>query len=166
MSGKDSDFTHANSAGFLLKCKDKYLIAHPSFDPTRTQGWGIPKGRLDPGEQPFDGAIREFQEEANLDLRNNPFGITLHGAAKMTYTAKIKPNYIKTYHIFFAESEDPKLLEYEFSCPSLLDNGKPEIAQYKWVSLDEAFELAAKSQKPLFQFFINERDRSINKEAV
>lgn len=164
MSGKEP--THVNSAGFLLKCGGLYLIAHPSFDPERTQGWGIPKGRLNKGEEAFQGAIREFQEETNLDLLKNEFGIKIHEKSKLTYTAKIKDNYIKTYHVFFAETDNLDLLAFPFSCPSLLDSGKPEIAQYRWTTLDEARAIAAKSQRPLFDFFINERDRLNNKEAV
>ena len=44
------------------------LIALPEFQ-TKNQGiYDIPKGRIDPGETPLQCAIREAQEEANIDI--------------------------------------------------------------------------------------------------
>jgi 8-oxo-dGTP diphosphatase len=35
-------------------------------------GWEMPGGRLEQGEDPYDGALREFKEETGLDLHCSP----------------------------------------------------------------------------------------------
>lgn len=61
------------SAG-LLMCRfrpagPQFLLAHPGgpYFTRRDDGvWTIPKGMLVPGEEPFEAARREFQEETGL----------------------------------------------------------------------------------------------------
>lgn len=53
------------SAGFVIWCPSGLLLGHV----TGGQSWDVPKGGLDPGEAPFDAAIRELQEESSLIFR-------------------------------------------------------------------------------------------------
>lgn len=45
------------------------LIAHMGgpFWAKKKRGWSIPKGEVDPGEEPLDTARREFREEVGID---------------------------------------------------------------------------------------------------
>ncbi len=63
------------SAGILLYRRSngrlQVLLAHPGgpFFARKDAGhWTIPKGEVDPGEEPLDVARREFEEETGLGL--------------------------------------------------------------------------------------------------
>ena len=65
------------SAGLLMyRLRDGELevfIAHPGgpwFPHRDYDVWTIPKGELEPGEETFDAAVREFEEEVGI----KPFG--------------------------------------------------------------------------------------------
>lgn len=70
------------SAGLLLysfpphqPAEPHFLLAHPGgpYNRLRDEGhWSIPKGELDPGEEPFAAACREFREETGLPLEAPP----------------------------------------------------------------------------------------------
>ncbi len=68
------------SAGILVFKKENeqlyFLLAHPGgpFYKKKDLGaWGIPKGLLDPGEEPLAAAKREFLEETSLILPDGDF---------------------------------------------------------------------------------------------
>jgi len=67
------------SAGLLLFRQKpagiEYFLAHPGgpFWAARDAGaWTIPKGEIDPGEEPLAAACREFQEETGI-VPQGPF---------------------------------------------------------------------------------------------
>lgn len=154
------------SAGVLLRCGELYLIAHPTAGTGGTRGWGIPKGKIDPGETPYAGALREFQEETNLDLLNNRYDITVNPDCGLNYIAKISKKANKEFFVFLAEAKNDAIINHGFSCPSLLDDGRPEIATYQWVDIYRAYDICAVSQKALFGYFLNEQSRITDKEAI
>ena len=64
----------------------------------RRGAWDLPKGKLDPGEGPEAGALREVSEEVGIPLDRltlvRPLGVTLHG-----YVLPRKRRYaVKTTH--------------------------------------------------------------------
>ncbi len=90
-------FVKPVSAGILLYRHSsaglEVLLAHPGgpYWKDRDLGhWGIPKGRVDPGEELFAAARREFLEETGVDAgplgtpltpRRQPGGKTIHAWA-------------------------------------------------------------------------------------
>lgn len=50
------------SVGFVIVCPGGLLVGHV----TGGKHWDVPKGMLDPGELPLQGAIRELREETGL----------------------------------------------------------------------------------------------------
>ena len=54
----------------VIKQGDKYLIGlrseNAKYFPLH---WDFPGGKLEPGEEPFEGIVREVKEETNLDVR-------------------------------------------------------------------------------------------------
>lgn len=50
------------SVGFVIVCPSGVLVGHT----TGADHWDVPKGGLDPGEAPLDGAKRELAEETGL----------------------------------------------------------------------------------------------------
>jgi 8-oxo-dGTP pyrophosphatase MutT (NUDIX family) len=91
---RNSETTHA---GLVVRAADtgRVLMLQRSIkdeaDPARGS-WEFPGGGLDPGEQPLEGAIREWQEETGTQL---PPG-TLHGSWK---------NGIYEGHVYVVPSE-------------------------------------------------------------
>ena len=67
------------SAGLLLYRRRpgglEVLLAHPGgpFFARRDEGaWTLPKGEIDPGEEPAACALREFEEELGMRLEGEP----------------------------------------------------------------------------------------------
>jgi ADP-ribose pyrophosphatase YjhB (NUDIX family) len=54
------------SAGLLIIWENKILLAKPAKAVKNM--WGIPKGKLEPGESYLDAAIRETQEEIGIKI--------------------------------------------------------------------------------------------------
>ena len=49
--------------------------------------WGLPGGKLDPGEKPIDAAIRETKEETQLDVKNlQPLKLKIDKPVRAYYT--------------------------------------------------------------------------------
>src|SRR5690606_35062009 len=70
----------------------------------RRGAWDLPKGKLDPGETPEEGALREVSEEVGIPLDQltllKPLGVTLHG-----YVLPRKRRFaVKTTHWYAMET--------------------------------------------------------------
>ena len=55
------------SAGLAIVYQKKLLILHPT-NHRWNDGYSIPKGKLEKGEEPIDAAIRETYEEAGIQV--------------------------------------------------------------------------------------------------
>lgn len=145
------------SAGFLIKsADDKYLIVKPFGGSTK--GWGIPKGKRDPGEHILDAALRETYEETALRIEGNK-NIDYQGEPFFHYTVDTteggtKKRFLKHVYVFRAYATN-EVKDYPFKCLTFLGDGRPEIEKYEWVSLEEAHERVVKSQKGIFEFLLN-----------
>lgn len=62
---------------FVINEKDELLIIKRRPDDVHFAGtWEIPGGRLETGEDPKDGAVRETKEETGLDIEvHEPLGV-------------------------------------------------------------------------------------------
>ena len=56
------------SAGIVVKVKDKCLVCQRASDNTESGKWAIPMGGIEEGEEPKDAAYREFIEEMGVDI--------------------------------------------------------------------------------------------------
>jgi ADP-ribose pyrophosphatase YjhB (NUDIX family) len=56
------------TAGVAIIYNNKILLVHPTNGSWKTGSCGIPKGRLEPGEDPIHGALRELREETGIVL--------------------------------------------------------------------------------------------------
>ena len=58
-------------AGIVVRANNKCLMCkRASFHNFLPNVWSIPSGHLEEGETPRDGAIREFIEETNMEVKN------------------------------------------------------------------------------------------------
>lgn len=54
--------------GVTIVCNNEILLVHPTNASWRKPTLGIPKGKLEPGEDVLTGAIRELKEETGIEL--------------------------------------------------------------------------------------------------
>ncbi len=57
--------------GIIVKHKDKVLLCKRRPKESLPNQWSVPSGHLEKGEDPKEGALREFREETNLKLSGN-----------------------------------------------------------------------------------------------
>lgn len=139
------------SAGILLYRRAgpaiEVLLVHPGgpFWRNKDQGaWMVPKGGVEPGEEPADAALREFEEE----LGTRPTGF-------LRPLARIRQKGGKWVEAFAMEGDfdcaDLKSNEFEVELPPR--SGKfrsfPEVDEARWFPLADAEDSILPSQRPL-----------------
>lgn len=85
--------------------------------------WGVPAGKIDPGETPLQGALRELQEETGLEY---PPSVVIEKGRR--YIRKPSIDYI--YHMFILPLEQKPKVQIT-----------PEHLEYRWVTPLEADSL-------------------------
>lgn len=140
------------SAGILLyrlAPELEVLLVHPGgpYWQRRDRGaWQIPKGAIDPGEEPEAAARREIAEE---------IGIMLAPAVELIPLGEVRQSGGKYVEGFAAEHDfDPATLAsntFDLEWPP--KSGKtvafPEVDAARWMSLPEARAMMLASQQPL-----------------
>lgn len=143
----------ALSAGILLYRRREHrlevLLVHPGgpFWQTKDAGaWMIPKGLVEPREDPLAAALREFEEE----LGSRPGGAP-------TPLARIKQAGGKWVEAFAIEGDlDPdRISSNHFTIEYPPKSGKfesfPEVDRAAWFDLEEAAGMILPSQRPLLE---------------
>ena len=92
------------------------------------KNWDFPKGRIEAGEEPFDAAKRETEEETGLTDLDFPFGEIYRD------TLPYAGGKIARYFLGETSVEDVKL-------PISHELGRAEHHEWRWVSFDEAEDL-------------------------
>ena len=92
------------------------------------KNWDFPKGGIEVGEEPFDTAKRETEEETGLTDLDFPFGEIYRD------TLPYAGGKIARYYIGETGVEDVRL-------PISHELGRPEHHEWRWVSFDEAEDL-------------------------
>jgi predicted NUDIX family NTP pyrophosphohydrolase len=139
------------SAGILLfrerGGKTEVLLIRPGGPFWRNKNvgaWMIPKGAVEPGEAPAQAALREFEEETGTRLSQAPFPL-----------ASIRQAGGKRVEAFALEGDldaaDVTSNEFEIEWPP--GSGQiqffPEVAEARWMTLEEARSMMLESQLPL-----------------
>lgn len=116
--------------------------------------WQIPKGMIEPGETPKDAARREAGEELGVSLLGElePLGVIRQAGGKI----------VQAYAL--ASDFDPaELTSNRFECEWPPKSGRrqsfPEVAEARWMTLDEAERMMLPSQKPLLALMVAGRSQ-------
>lgn len=59
------------SAGIIVKVKDKCLVCQRASENTEPGKWAIPMGGIEPNEDPKEAAYREFIEEMGVEITDD-----------------------------------------------------------------------------------------------
>ena len=107
---------------FIVNDKNELLLIKRNCKDQHKPGvWEVPGGRLEPGEDPFEGLKRETKEETGLE-------ISVH-------------NPLHVHH--FIRDDGQKITMITFLCRTVSENValSGEHSEYRWVSLNEAHEI-------------------------
>jgi 8-oxo-dGTP diphosphatase len=122
------------SAGGVLV---KVIRGRPMVAAIRPQGkpegtWALPKGNLDPGEEPAQTALREVLEETGVEGRL----VEKLGDVKYTYTRRGGLRVFKIVSFYLLRAGRGRL--------GAIDEAmRVEVAEARWLPLDEAPRLLA-----------------------
>jgi predicted NUDIX family NTP pyrophosphohydrolase len=106
--------------------------------------WMIPKGMVEPGEEPAEAALREFEEETGRRLTSVPFPL-----------ATVRQAGGKTVEAFAVEGNfdcaTVRSIEFEMEWPpkSGVKKRFPEVEEARWMPLAQARKMMLPSQLPL-----------------
>jgi 8-oxo-dGTP pyrophosphatase MutT (NUDIX family) len=92
------------------------------------RNWDLPKGLVEPGEQPFAAACREVEEETGITDLDFAWG------NDFVETAPYSGNKVARFYVARTPSDRVVL-----SVNPVL--GRPEHHEYRWVQLDDALAL-------------------------
>jgi len=81
-----------------VDCQEKFLMLHRADHKSAGDKWGVPAGKVDPGETPLETAKRETKEETGMDILIDD--IHFRDTVYVRY-----PDYDFVYHIFQTEIE-------------------------------------------------------------
>jgi ADP-ribose pyrophosphatase YjhB (NUDIX family) len=133
---------------YIVNKDNKILICHPTFHSWDL--WSIPKGKVEEGESYLEAAIRETEEETNINFNLAIGKIKFHDLGHTTYKSKRK--ILVGFAVLekeFGPNMPFKLANIDIKCNSIVD-GKDflENDSFKWVTIEEAKELLHESQVP------------------
>lgn len=94
--------------------------------------WALPKGNVDPGESPAETALREVWEETGVRGRL----VEKLGDVKYVYTRRDGERVFKVVSFFLLRAGRGRIGEID-------ERMRVEVAQARWVPLDEAPKLLA-----------------------
>ncbi|MGE5252264.1 MAG: NUDIX hydrolase [Bacteroidota bacterium] len=126
---RTEDQVSAGGVAFRASRSGPAEVAIVSVNPSRR--WQLPKGLVDPGESPEMAALREVREEAGIETKL----LALIDTIEYWYRGDRKGQairYHKYVHFF--------LLAYLRGDVTDHDH---EVAEARWVSLDQAIEMLA-----------------------
>lgn len=100
------------------------------------RNWDFPKGRVEPGETPFDAAIRETAEEASIA------DLVFRWGQAFCETAPYRAGKVARYYL--AETTRTRI-----TLPVSPELGRPEHDEWRWTSFDGAAQLLPPRLQPV-----------------
>jgi predicted NUDIX family NTP pyrophosphohydrolase len=149
------------SAGILLFRKRRraceVFLVHPGGPFWRNKdlaAWTIPKGKIEPGEDPLTAAKREFKEETGFDVDGD---FRLLGGFRQPSGKQV------TAYAVEGDCDPDKLVSNTFPCMWPPKSGKyanfPEIDRGEWFTRADAERKILKGQMPMLNVFFGGRGR-------
>jgi predicted NUDIX family NTP pyrophosphohydrolase len=132
--------------------------------PSRTQIWGLPKGRGETGETEFESAAREFEEEVGMPLPPLKFKKMMDhhrtDARQMITVFKGNANKFDINYV----SSNHQTREWPESSGNVVSY--PEISTARWFPLDQAMKVVLPGQREILKQFSKDHARKAYKKAM
>ncbi|GAC1445476.1 MAG: NUDIX domain-containing protein [Mycobacteriales bacterium] len=148
------------SAGLLVwrrREQLEVLLAHPGGPLHASRDvWGIPKGELEPGENPLAAAYREFTEELGLPVPPGPpvgLGDVVQKGGKIVTAWALEGD-------VDVAAVRPGMFGMEWPPRSGRQQSFPEVDRAEWFELDTARRKILPAQEPLLDRLVKLHGRS------
>lgn len=105
----------------FLQRGDKFLVLQRAKKDAQYGLWGIPGGKLDQGERPLDGLLREIAEETTIVLSRQSCHLLGTTISQTTSDGR--------YGLYLYHAMAPQQLNIQIS--------QAEHHEYRWVTLEE-----------------------------
>lgn len=141
------------SAGLLIfRCREgslEVLLVHPGGPFWRKKdvgAWQIPKGLIEPDEEPLSAARREAEEELGIAIEGalRPLGALKQKGGKIVAAFAIECD-------LDAESIRSNMFEMEWPPRSGRVQSFPEVDAARWFTVEAARTMMLESQRPLLE---------------
>lgn len=158
------------SAGLLIfnffNDELKVLLVHPGgpyWANRKEEGWGIPKGRIEGDESPYDAAIRETQEElGQLPL---PVPTEVYDLGEVKQSSK-KTVYCFAVRGMLEKELNSMMTEVEWPSGSGKMISVPEIGEMRWVTPEEAKDIIILKQYVFIERLVEKLNERGKQERV
>lgn len=132
--------------------------------PSRTQIWGLPKGRGEIGETAFESAAREFEEEVGMPLPPVKFKKMMdHHRTEARQMITVFKGNVNKFDVNYVSSNHQSREWPEFSGNVVT---YPEISTARWFPLDQAIKVVLPGQREILKQFSKEHARKALKKAM
>jgi 8-oxo-dGTP pyrophosphatase MutT (NUDIX family) len=101
--------------------------------------WDFPKGMVEQGEEPLAAALREVEEESGIS------DLVFEWGDSFTQTGPYSRGKVAQYFIASTRTAEVELLVN----PEI---GRPEHAEFRWVSLEEASKMVSPRMQPVLKW--------------
>ena len=111
-------------AGCFLEYNKRFLILHRRADKTQGDTWGLPAGKVDPGETDKDAMLREIFEETGYEAKEDE----LKFLAEREWRFPEKTVEFVCFRILLKE-------------PLKVEHNPDEHKEWRWVTAKECYEM-------------------------
>ncbi|MDQ2070223.1 NUDIX domain-containing protein [Natronospira bacteriovora] len=114
--------------------------------------WDFPKGKVEDGESPKQAALREVEEETTITE------LDFHWGERFRETGPYNRGKIARYYLARTRTRQVEL-------PVNPELGRPEHAEYRWVTLEEAWELTSPRVRQILRWVARETGDRLPRSA-